>query len=104
MPRELRTFFQRKPEGKHCCQPEKNRQRVDRHHERANVEDGRNVQRDDNPCSSSGVEQSARKIKQEQAGAGGEHRTKKAHSEFIRSENRSTCTNSKSDTWTFAEV
>ena len=43
MPGELRAFFQRKPECKHGRQPEENRQRINRHHKRADVENGRNI-------------------------------------------------------------
>ena len=43
MPGEPGAFFQRNPECDHCRQPEKNRQRINRHHKRADVENGRNT-------------------------------------------------------------
>src|SRR5437879_13235659 len=89
MPRETRTLFEREPEGEHRRQPEKDRQRINRHEEGADVEDRCGVDRKHRPEPGVRAEQSPRKVKQQQARPRSEHRTEKSHAELIRAENRS---------------
>jgi len=95
---------QRQHEGGHRRKPGANRQPLNRQHERTNVKNGCNIERDAGPQTGSGVEQSACKIKQEQARSSREQRTEKAHSEFVRSENRSACANREGNAGPFAEI
>jgi hypothetical protein len=56
LPGEMRAFFHCQPKREHCSQPEKNRQRINRHQERTDVEDRGDIQRDDRPHSGGRVE------------------------------------------------
>ena len=46
---KLRTLFHRQPEREHRRQPEKDRQRINCHQERTDIEDRGNIERDDRP-------------------------------------------------------
>src|SRR5439155_285468 len=50
------------------------------------------------------IQAGPRKIKQEQARGGGEHRTEKAHTELICAKNGGAGAHGKSDTWPLAEI
>src|SRR4029077_10875009 len=91
-------------EGEHRCHPEEDRQRVDRHHDRTNVENRRGVQTNDCPQTSSGAKQTARKIEQKQTCRRCEHRTEETNTKLVRSKNRSARAYGKSYTRSLAEV
>ena len=100
----MRAFFQCQPERKHRCQPEKNRQRINRHQERTDIEDRRGIQRDDRRERCGGIEQAPREIKQEHTRSCCEQRTEKADAELIGAENRGAGTHHKRNDRPFAEI
>src|SRR5438046_903344 len=98
------AFFHREPEGKHRGYPEKNRQRINRHHDRANVENRRGIQSNDRPQTGGCAKQSAREVEQEQTCAGCEHRTEEANTKLVRAKNRGARAYGESDTRSLAEI
>ena len=55
--RKLRALFNREPEGEHRRHPKEDRERIDRHDERADVENRRDIERDHRPKAGVRVEQ-----------------------------------------------
>src|SRR5204862_5466172 len=84
--------------------PEKNRQRINRHHDRANVENRRGIQSNDRPQTGGCAKQSAREVEQEQTCAGCEHRTEEANTKLVRAKNRGARAYGESDTRSLAEI
>src|SRR4029077_19108343 len=78
--------------------------RIDRHHDRANVENWCGIQTNDCPQTSGGAEQTARKIEQEQTCGCREHRTEEANTKLVGAKNSGARTYGESDTRSLAEI
>src|SRR2546423_11297864 len=73
----VRGALEREPEAAHGGDPEKNRERVDRHDEIADVEKWDGVEREDGPERGALGEQSLREIKEEESVRGAQNRAPK---------------------------
>src|SRR6476661_5900566 len=100
----VRTFLQREPESEHGGDPEKDRKRIDRHHEIADVEERDGVERDHRPEPGALIEQFPREIIEQQARRRAEDWAPKANAEFRGAKNRGTASNHERDSGSLAEI
>ena len=103
-PERARTSLEGQPEGEHRRRPKKDRERIDRHDQVADVEERDGVERDDRPEAGLLAEEFSREIIEEQAGRRAEDRTPEADPEFGVAEKRGAGANRKRDPGPFAEI
>ena len=103
-PGKARCAFERQPERVKRCHPEKDRKRIDRQNETAEIEDRRDIERDHGPKAGERTKQPLRKVIEKQTRPGGEQRTPKANPKLVVAKNHGARPDGESDARTLAEI